>query len=479
MPRQSPNRVDVRSNTTLETDLINEAWRGLAADASGAAPAAPAVVELTGDPGGLPSQLAAGETAVACVATALLAAAGFHAQRGADRVRIGLDRGHVAAAFRSERYFRKGGRPAPAGFAPLSRFWKTADGWVRTHANYPWHRDALLRTLSTTDEPAAVAAAISKLPSEEIERRVDAAGGVAAAVRRLDAWRAHPQCRALAAEPLIHHAVFGDAAPRKRSPSTLPAAGIRVLDLTRVIAGPACTRFLAALGADVLRVDPPTHPDMNHGLVADSLLGKRSSLVDLTSSDGASVLHKLLEQADVVVSGYRPGALDRFGLGADALAELHPGVVVAYIDAWGYSGPWADRRGFDSIVQAATGIATLESGGGAEPGALPCQLLDHGTGYLAAAAVLDGLRRQSRQGGTHVRRLSLARTAWWLTSITHRPAMPAEAADADPATWLVDLDSAEGTVAAVGPPGTIQQQPLRWNSPVTGYGNDLPGWSIP
>ena len=465
----------MRSTAALEADLIEQAWLDLAADASGAAPAPPALVEVEGDPGSLPSRLAAGETAVACVAAALLAAAGLHTERGGDRVPLGLDRGHVAAAFRSERYFRKGGRPAPAGFAPLSRFWRTADGWVRTHANYPWHRDALLRTLSTSDEPAAVASAISTWSAEELEWRVHAAGGVAAAVRGLDAWRAHPQGRALAAEPLIHHAVFGNAAPRRRNRSTLPAAGIRVLDLSRVIAGPVCTRFLAALGADVLRVDPPTHPDMDDGLVADSLLGKRSALVDLNSSDGASVLHELLNRADAVVSGYRPGALDRFGLGADTLAELHPGLVVAYIDAWGHSGPWAERRGFDSIVQAAAGIATLESRGAAEPGALPCQLLDHGTGYLAAAAVLDGVRRQSRHGGTHIRRLSLARTAWWLTSTTYHLAMPAEAADVD--AWLVDLDSAEGPVAAVGPPGTIQQKALRWNSPVPGYGNDLPRWS--
>src|SRR5262249_6247466 len=144
-------------------------------------------------------------------------------------------------------------------------------------------------------------------------------------------------------------------------------------------------------------------------------LAKRSALVDFSSTTGSATLHDLLDGADVLVCGYRPGALDRFGLDAQAIADRHPGLVVVYLDAWGHSGPWATRRGFDSVVQAPTGVAHAESAdGGPTPGALPCQLLDHGTGYLAAAAALDGLRRQSETGGTYVRRLSLARTAAWL-----------------------------------------------------------------
>jgi crotonobetainyl-CoA:carnitine CoA-transferase CaiB-like acyl-CoA transferase len=272
---------------------------------------------------------------------------------------------------------------------------------------------------------------------------------------------------------------MGDASPRRRNQADLPAEGVRVLDLTRVIAGPVCTRFMAALGADVLRVDPPRHPDIRFGAVADTLLGKRSSLVDFAAPDGLATLHRLLDQADVVVHGYRPGALDLFGLRAEPLAERHPGLVVVYLDAWGYSGPWAGRRGFDSIVQAPSGIAMGESGDGGEPGALPCQLLDHGTGYLAAAAVSDGLRRQAEQGGTHVRTLSLGRTAAWLTS-TRSQAVPASGVPdggLDPEPWLVELDSAGGPVSAVAPPGHLGARPLLWRSPLTGYGTDPAAWS--
>ncbi len=255
--------------------------------------------------------------------------------------------------------------------------------------------------------------------------------------------------------------------------------GVRVLDLTRVIAGPVCTRFLGALGAEVLRLDPPDRPDMAAQAVTDTLLGKRSALLDLGTPSGAATLQRLLDQADLVVCGYRPGALDRVGLGEADLTDRHPGIVVVYLDAWGHSGPWAGRRGFDSVVQAPTGIAMGESPSGEEPGALPCQLLDHGTGYLAAAAALDGLRRQSAQGGTHVRRLSLARTALWLSSPGRQPehgaGAPAAARERPP--WLVDLDSAGGPVTAVNPPGHLGDRALQWPLPLTGYGGTRPRWS--
>ena len=365
----------------------------------------------------------------------------------------------------------------PARARSASRFWSATDGWVRTHANYPWHRTTLLDTLGTSDDQSTVAAALAEISAGEVEARVFAAGGIAAAVRTLDAWQAHPQCQALAGESLIAHRSIGNAAPNTRAPASLPAAGVRVLDLTRVIAGPVCTRFLGALGADVLRLDPPSYPDLQPGMVADSLLGKRSSFLDLDRADGGATLHELLSGADVVVCGYRPGALDRFGLDERSLAERHPGIVVVYLDAWGHSGPSAGRRGFDSVVQAPTGIAMGESVTEHEPGALPCQLLDHGTGYLAAAAALDALRRQSSRGGTHVRRLSLARTAMWLTAHGIRPlGAGGAAAESEQSESLVELESANGPVVAVSPPGVLGERPLQWPYAPTGYATDPATW---
>jgi crotonobetainyl-CoA:carnitine CoA-transferase CaiB-like acyl-CoA transferase len=468
---------------TREQDLIGQAWTAVSSGDSGTRLDQPTGVRLTGAAGNLPSHFAVEDVAIGSVAAALLAAAALTHERGGPAGTVSLDRGHVSVAVRSERFFRVQGRSVGAGFAPLSRFWRVADGWVRTHANYPWHRHALLRAMGIAEGADAepLARVLAGLPMEDIEERVFAAGGIATGVRTLDAWLAHPQGRALAAEPLIGHHLAGDGPARPRPPAELPLAGVRVLDLTRVIAGPVCTRFLSVLGAEVLRVDPPSRPDMRAGTVADNLLGKRSSLVDLGSPAGIATLHDLLSGADVVVCGYRPGALDRFGLAEEALAERHPGTVAVFIDAWGHTGPWAHRRGFDSVVQAPTGISMGESSGGDEPAALPCQLLDHATGYLAAAAALDGLRRQELRGGTQVRRLSLARTALWLTSQGRKDDEGAGeiAEESHDGGWLVELDSGHGPVSAVAPPGALGDDPLRWPFALTGYGNDEAAWRTP
>jgi hypothetical protein len=465
--------------TTLQEDLISQAWAAVASDDDGSHPDPPAPVVVTGTSGNLASRWAVEQAAVAAVAAALLAATALSVERGGRAQTVSLDGGHVADAVRSERFFSIGDRRAGAGFAPLSRFFAAADGWVRTHANYPWHRQALVDALGTSPEPDVVAAVVAGIPAEEVEQRVVAAGGIAAAVRTLETWRAHPQGRAVAAEALIAHRMTADAIARRRDRAELPMSGVRVLDLTRVIAGPVCTRFLGALGAEVLRLDPPDRPDMRAKAVADTLLGKHSALLDLGTPPGTATLETLLDRADLVVCGYRPGALDRFGLGEQDLTARHPGIVVVYLDAWGHSGPWAGRRGFDSVVQAPTGIAMGESPTGDEPGALPCQLLDHGTGYLAAAAALDGLRRQSADGGTHVRRLSLARTALWLSSQGLQPEVGAgaPAGGSDRAPWLVELDSDRGPVTAVSPPGLFGDRSLQWPLPLSGYGEAPAQWS--
>jgi hypothetical protein len=464
--------------TSHSSDLVTELWNELSGGPGNSPPDRPELV-VTGPSGQLPSQLPVEEAAVGCVGLGLLAAAAQGDQNGpVPTVRV--DRTQVAAVVRSERYFRRNGRPAGAGFAPLSRFWPTADGWLRSHANYPWHKAALLDALGTPDDPDEVGVAIRALPGAVVEERVFAAGGVAAAVRDADEWGSHPQGRALVGEALIGHSSLGDAPPRqRRARSELPMEGVRILDATRVIAGPVCTRFLGALGADVLRVDPPGHPDMRQGAVADTLLGKRSAALDLAGVAAAGLMQQLLEEADALVCGYRPGSLDRFGLGPDELAARHPGLVVVYLDAWGHTGPWAERRGFDSVVQAATGIAIKESQDEATPGALPCQLLDHGTGYLAAAAVLDGLRRQAGGGGTLIRHLSLARTALWLLTATRADhgegSSTADRSDATP--WLVQFEDRAGAVQAVGPPGWLDDRALRWNGPPAHYLADEPTWA--
>jgi len=475
----------------------------------------------------LPARLPVLELAHASVAVCSLAAAELCALRGGfgDVPAVRTDDGAVAAAFTSERRLVVDGR-VPGTFAALSRFWRTADGWVRTHANYPHHRARLLAALGvedTGDEQALtdrVAAELARRGAYEIEESVYAAGGLAVAVRDAADWSRHPQGAQAAARPLVGFARLDQAPPLplpapdaqgRPAPAGAPGAlgGVRVLDLTRVIAGPVATRTLALLGADVLRIDAPQLGELPDSH-ADTGFGKRSTLLDLSSRAGQATFEELLAAADVVVTGYRPGALDRFGLAPESLAGRRPGVVVGQLSAWGAYGPWHRRRGFDSLVQAASGIAVAESrhrpvrtpqeapggdpagdSGAGVPGALPAQALDHATGYLLAAAVLRSLTEQRRGDcGSRLVRSALTQTAsWLLNGLPETP--PAEpvrgsaagsdgadgaGADAAPDAWLAETESPLGRLRYALPPVRHDGSPADWATPPGRYGADAASW---
>ncbi|WP_447009262.1 CoA transferase [Saccharothrix hoggarensis] len=409
-------------------------------------------VEYAGAGDVLPARLPVREMARATVGVCALAAAELAATRnGVPASPVRVEEAAVATAFTSERHLRIDGR-AGTGFAPLSGFWRTADGWVRTHANYPHHRARLLDALGVADR-TSLERELAGRRALDVQETVYAAGGLAVAV----ATEPDPTRR-----PLVETRAT-EAGKRVLPPASRPADGVRVLDLTRVIAGPVATRTLAFLGADVLRVDSPHLPE-DPDIHADTGPGKRSTLLDLAARHDRRTFDDLLDRADVVVTGYRPGALDRHGLAPEALHARRPDLVVAQLSAWGDRDGWAGRRGFDSLVQAATGIAAVEGADGV-PGVLPAQALDHGTGYLLAAAVLRAL---AEPGGRHVA-LSLTGTASWLLyDVEPAPA----AGDYDPEPWLVETPSPFGTLRHARPPfgeGT-------WDRPPTPWGADEPRW---
>ncbi|WP_158595410.1 CoA transferase [Galactobacter caseinivorans] len=345
---------------------------------------------------------------------------------------------------------------APQGFAPLSRFWPTADGWLRTHANYPHHHAALLRALGpgggveVGEEADRVGAVLARLTSAEAERAILAAGGVAAASRSVIAWRASAAGVAAAAAVDAHGALelLPDVAPAQGAcpaqdqvpgprwqphgagqrgagqggpAAVAPLAGLRVVEFTRVIAGPTATRTLAALGAEVIRIDPPQLPELEDQHL-DTDAGKRVMHLDLHRD--AATVHRHLAQAHVIVTGYRHNALAAFGLDEAALERTHPHLVRASLSAWG-PGPWQERRGFDSLVQAATGIAGAYRGPDGRPGALPVQALDHATGQLLVAGIAARLRNRAVDGvGGGSVRTALAWTAESLLRLTAPTGVP-------------------------------------------------------
>ncbi|MGI9499506.1 MAG: CoA transferase [Geminicoccaceae bacterium] len=294
--------------------------------------------------------------------------------------------------------------------------YKTEDGWIRLHTNARHHRDAALTVLKRSGERDAVANAVERWEAETLETAIVEAGGCAAKLRSLKDWATHPQGSAVASEPLIiwdeHEA---SAKSPTRNAGTTPLQGLRILDLTRVLAGPIATRFLAGFGADVLRLDPPDWEEL--AIVPETTLGKRCAGLDLRDHNDRQTFEKLLATADVLVHGYRPGALESLGFDQSTRRVINPGLIDVSLNAYGWSGPWSGRRGFDSLVQMSSGIADfgMKQSADDQPVPLPVQALDHATGYLLAAAVLHGLARR-RQGTVFSARLSLARTAHLLAA---------------------------------------------------------------
>ncbi|WP_461173710.1 CoA transferase [Arthrobacter sp. Z1-9] len=388
----------------------------------------------------------------------------------------------TAGAFDSSGHLRINGRKIQ-GFAPLSGFRRTQDGWIRLHANYPHHEQRLMQGLGTGTADG-LAAALRTMTSLEAEAAIQAPGGVAAAVRRRSEWLESGMGQAAAAGPWIEWTLAdgkasGDGQPGLSAEDPRrPLRGVRVLDLTRVIAGPVSTRLLGALGADVLRIDPPHLPEITDQFV-DTGFDKRSAEAHLAAAGNRHRLEPLLQAADVVVTGYRRGALNRFGLEPEVLLASRPELAVVTLDAWGAAGPWSGLRGFDSIVQAATGIAHLygseNNDGEWRPGALPVQALDHATGYGVAAAAIALLARRRQTGFGGSARLSLARTAEELFTL---PAVPsADKPGLLPEPELGNMESTYGELRYALPPLLLAGQPLDYTSPPVPYGSSALAWA--
>ncbi len=429
----------------------------------------------------LPSSFAVTEAAAALVGAVSLAIDEVAALRsGAAGRKTSVDSVHSALSFQSERHLAYEG-DAPELGDGFAGYYETADGWIQFHTIFPHHRDAMLAALDLPPDTnrEGVAAATIGWNRFDLEERVSTHGGVAAALRTSEEWSAHPHSRAPStASPLLMRHEPGRSVGLGASSPGRPLSGLRVLDLTRIIAGPVASRTLAAFGADVLRVGSAGVPVVEY-LLGDTTLGKRFCHLDFEIADDRDKALALATDADVVVSGFRPGALGRFGLGAEDFFDANPDLVVAELSAFGTDGPWGPRRGFDSIVQSATGVvlAETEARGSDSPTPLPCQALDHGSGHLLALGALAGLvHRHNEGGGTHVA-VSLLGTRNWLETLDRRDDLDVVA----PSEETVDSyrerrDSPWGPIRHLRHGDPTEGVPAEWTIGPARGGSSPPEW---
>ncbi len=454
--------------------VLGELWRWAGEDL-----AALDWAQLTGGDPVLPSDFKIATVAAASIAAAGLAAAELWRLRSGRRQHVAVDARAAAAAFRSERYLRVDGRTPPGAWHPVSGFYRAGDErWIQLHCNFPHHREGALRVLGCDGIRDAVTAAVAKRKAAELEDGLAAAGLCAGMVRAPAEWQQHPQARAVATLPLFEIVRIGDAPAEAAGRGERPLSGVRVLDLTRVIAGPVCGRTLAGHGADVLLVTAEHLPAIEVHLM-DGGFGKRSARLDLRRADHLEQLRVLMRHADVVCQSYRPGALAARGLSPEDLARLRPGIVYVTLSAYGHVGPWRERRGFDSLVQSVSGIA--HEGGVAAgtdgPRHLPAQALDHATGYLAAFGAMVALARRAREGGSYLVRVSLAQTGRWLDRLGRVAGhgVPDPRVE-DVEAFLQTTATPFGVLRHVSPAPILSETPASWARPSVPLGTHAPEW---
>lgn len=366
----------------------------------------------------------------------------------------------------------------PALWDSIAGDYKTQDGWIRLHTNAPHHKAAALKVLQCADDREAVMKEVAKWPGEALETAIVEQKGCAAVMRSLAEWQVHPQGKAVAAEPLIAWSSAEAESPYStwQPEEKRPLAGLKVLDLTRVLAGPIATRFLAGYGAEVLRLDPPEWDEPS--VIPEVTLGKRCARLDIKTSAGRATFERLLAEADVLVHGYRPDALVRLGYGEAERRSINPGLIDVSLNAYGWCGPWAGRRGFDSLVQMSSGIAHCGMQGthSDRPVPLPVQALDHATGYLMAAAVIRALVWRLTDNRASTARLSLARVAHSLAELPRAP-VAAQGLEISPDDLSLEIEKTPwGEAKRCKSPLLVGGLPLVWQRPASRLGSAEAGW---
>lgn len=448
-------------------------------DAAGCATPAAPQVEFSGADPVLPVRFRLGTAGAAALAATGVAAARLWQLRTGRRQAVAVDVRAAAISLRSATYLRIDGKPPGSPWAPMSGFYPVRDGWISIHCNFPGHRDAAARVLGTTADRQLAEQASAGWDGEALEDAIHAAGGCAGFVRSAGRWGAHPQSAAVAAQPLLEIVRIGDAPPEALPAGDRPLSGVRVLDLTRVLAGPTCARSLAEHGADVLKVTAAHLADSGQ-VDLDTGIGKLSARLDLRQPADLAVLRRLVLEGDVFSQSFRPGALDARGLSPEALAALRPGLVCVSLSAWGGTGPWRGRRGFDSIVQAVSGVAQASARDG-KPRLLPVSAIDYVSGYLMAFGAMVALERRAREGGSWLVRVALARVGRWILDRGEAApeeirSLPADLPAEELARLMGEMDAPDGRIRFLRPVVRLSETPPHWTRPPAPLGYHGASW---
>jgi hypothetical protein len=434
---------------------------------------APAAFSVTGA-GGLPSVFAVSDLATATIGAAGTEIARLSAQASGSMPTLTVDRRQ--ASFWYDLTFKPLGWEIAGLWDSIAGDYPTRDGWIRLHTNARHHRAAAQRVLGPHDDRTAMARAVAGWTARDLEDAVVGEKGCAAEMRSIEAWAAHPQGKSVQTEPLIHLDWTPGAPDSRAVDPARPLDGLKVLDCTRVLAGPAAGRFLAGFGADVLRIDPPWWEEPL--LAPDMTLGKRCAGLDLREAADRDTFGRLLAEADLFLHGYRSDALEGMGFGFAARRTLNPQLIGISLDAYGWSGPWRTRRAFDSLIQMSSGIAHagMVRRRADKPVPLPVQALDHATGYLLAVAAARGVFERRESGRILRARASLARTAKLVVDndpeVLDDPL--AERSDAD--FWETPETTGSGPALRLRPPLVVEGCPMRFDRPASNLRTAAPGW---
>ena len=443
-------------------------------------------VEITGgiDPI-LPTPFRIGETSAAALAAVGLAASDLWELRSGHQQEVAVETRQATASLRSGKYMQMDGAHVSTERNTVMGVYPAKNGrWSYLHCNFPNHRAAALSVLGVPEDRDAVRHAVSQWDALELEEAILDAKGAGGMVRTIAEWSQHPQSAAIASLPLMEIVKIGDSPPEKLPDGDRPLSGVRVLDLTRVLAGPTCARTLAEHGADVLKITGAHLPNIGYQEY-DTGHGKLSANLDLREQEDLDTLRGLVSDADVFSQGYRPGTLGLRGLSPQELAELRPGLVYVSLSAFSHVGPWASRRGFDTVVQTVSGITSRQAElfPGAEPGPqfYPVSAIDYLTGYLMAFGALVALARRAREGGSWLVRISLAQTGHWLVGRgqvleNELNDVPKEFTPAELERWSMSSDTPVGRLGHLGPVVRLSETPPRWSRPSVPLGYNDPVW---